>query len=132
MIDIVIMTDAVLQMHVIVDGCKNVVLCNVLRNEVFAALVDRFLPAVCRDRLEHLAQHGEADLFLDAILLGVKVHELRHVDHAVDAGNERAAEGGRQKFEVQRPDVSGQKIHGFNLHKKHRTRNRRFSLRLIR
>ena len=83
MVNVVLCARALHHGAQIVDGCKNVVLCNVLRNKVFAALVDRFLPAVCRDRLEHFAQHGEADLFLDAVLLGVKVHELRHIDHAV-------------------------------------------------
>ena len=40
MIDIVIMANAVLQMHVIVDGCKNIILGDMLRNQVMHIFVN--------------------------------------------------------------------------------------------
>ena len=67
----------------VVDRGEDVVFRDVLRDKVLPALVDGLLPAVRRNALEHFAQNGEADLFLDAVLLGIKVDKLGHVDHAV-------------------------------------------------
>ena len=70
----------------VVDGGQDVVLGDVLGDEILGVLLDGVRPVLgvgAAVLLEELLEGGEADLFLDAVLLGVKVHELRHVHHAV-------------------------------------------------
>ena len=43
MIDIIIMSDAILQMHIVVDRCKNIIFCDMLRNQIMNILTDCFL-----------------------------------------------------------------------------------------
>ena len=40
MVDIVIMSDSVFQMHIVVDGSKDVFLCDMLRNKVMDISLD--------------------------------------------------------------------------------------------
>ena len=43
MIDIIIASHAPLKMHIIVNGCKNIILGNVFRDQIMDVLADRFL-----------------------------------------------------------------------------------------
>ena len=91
MVDVVLGACALHHAAQVVDGGKDVVLGDVLRNELVAAGLDGLFPAVGGDGLEHFAQDVEADLLLDAVLGRVKVDELRHVDHAVGEDDDLAA-----------------------------------------
>ena len=83
MVNVVLRARALHHGAKVVDGGEDVVFCDVLRDKVLPALVDGLFPAIRRNALEHFAQNGEADLFLDAVLLGVEIDELGHIDHAV-------------------------------------------------
>jgi len=40
MVDIIIITHAILKMHIVIDGCKNIFFCNVLRDQVMEISLD--------------------------------------------------------------------------------------------
>ena len=48
MVDIVVISDAVLQMHVIVDGSNDIFLRDMLRNQLMDAVMDGFLDGILR------------------------------------------------------------------------------------
>ncbi len=76
MIDIVIVAKPVLQVHVIVDGRKNVLFCNVLRNQVMDIPSDSILKLIdisCR-LLKKPCQHRIVDKLRNAHFLRVNVH----------------------------------------------------------
>lgn len=67
-------------------------------------------------------------------LRDVVLPDHRSIDNRIDRGDHGAAERGREVFEIHRPDLTAQKIHGnfLLLHEKSRTGNRRLSLSLVR
>ena len=70
MVDIIVVADAVLQMHVIVDGSKNIFLGNMLGNQVVDIPADRRLryPLSSRLLLQNLSQHRIVYQFRNAQL----------------------------------------------------------------
>ena len=87
MVDIIIRTDAVLQMHVVVDGSQNVFLRNVLRNQ----LADASAKCLCKSlRIlvvlvlkQDLTECRIVNLLCDAELFRITVHEVSDVHHQV-------------------------------------------------
>ena len=67
----------------VVDGGHDVIHHNVLGDELIHPLLNGFLPAIGGNSLQHFLQHPEANLLLDAVFLGIKVHKAGHVHHAV-------------------------------------------------
>ncbi len=67
----------------VVDGGHDVLHNDVVGNQVGIPLGNGGLPAVGGHGFQHLLQDGEVDLLLDAVLLGVKVHEGGHIHHGV-------------------------------------------------
>ena len=46
MIDVILVSDMVLKVHIIVDGCHNIFYSNMLRNEITDILADRSLDII--------------------------------------------------------------------------------------
>ena len=104
MIDIVIMTDAVLQMHVIVDGCENIILGNMLG----AKLMDTLL-CLCLDGvhitaalLQDLAEHDGSHLFVDAAVAQIKAEQVLGLGGVVgeDLDRDAVVEGKRDLIDT--------------------------------
>ena len=127
MVNIVGRTDAVNDTQQIVDGSKDIILGDMLRNELIAAGLDRLLPAVSGHGFEHLTQHTEADLLFNAVLLRIKVDEILHIDHAVgeydkilavnadDSAADTACRDLARLFTVQRLTVHGKNLAGHGV-----------------
>ena len=77
-----------------------------LRAEDHAA-ADAHEKAQAVDDVPHRRDHGQRRCAVGALILP----DHRHIDDAVDAGDQRAAERRRQVFEVKRFDISTQKVH---------------------
>ena len=67
----------------IVDGGHDIIHNDVVGNQVGVTLGNGVFPAVGRNGFQHFLQHGEVNLLGDAVLLGVKIHEARHLHHVV-------------------------------------------------
>ena len=90
MIDVIIVSDAVLKMNIIVDGSENVFLCNMLRDQVVDVTPDHalhlidvacgFFDDACQNRIVNLLRH--ADLFRININDCLKVYH--HIGQNLD------------------------------------------------
>ena len=68
MVDIIIISHAILKMHVVVDRCKNIFFCDVLRNQIMKISLDqslhliyitcRFFNDSCKNRIIYLLCHA--------------------------------------------------------------------------
>ena len=84
MVDIVRHTNAHGHTVQVVDGGHDIFHSDVVGDQVGHAFLDGGLPvAVGAQLFQHFLQSVEADLFLDAVLGGVEIHEAGHVHHAV-------------------------------------------------
>ena len=69
MVDIIIISHAVLKMHIVVDGSKDILFCNMFRNQVMDIAFDHplhlidipcsFLDNACKDRIIYLFLHSD-------------------------------------------------------------------------
>ena len=93
----------------IIDRRENIVMGNVLRNQLVPTLLDRLLPAVGGNGIEHLKQDAAADLFLNAVLRGVEIDEALHVHHEVREKLAALAADGNDRL----ADAAGGQLLGF-------------------
>ncbi len=83
MVDIVQLAHALGQAANIVDGGKNIVHDNVLRNQNINILPDGLLQRFTLVLLHQPTENDKTHTLVHADLLGVEVHKVRHVHHAV-------------------------------------------------
>ena len=87
MIDIVAVADAVFQMHIVVNGSKDIFLCNMLRNQFMNTLSERFRKClriiVVLILQKDLSERGIINEFCNAQFLGIAVHIVCNVDHKI-------------------------------------------------
>ena len=84
MIDIIVVTDVIFQMHVIVNGRENIVPGNMLGNQVVDIPADRRLDILFRlVLLENLSQHRIVYQFRNAQRFGFTVHIVGNIHHHV-------------------------------------------------
>ena len=83
-VDIVGIAKAILQMHVIVNGCQNVILRNVLRNQLGSLAANRFFQLFrIRILFHQLFQNRIIYQFLDAEFSRLAVHIFLQIHHTV-------------------------------------------------
>ena len=100
MIDIVVASDAVLEMNIVINGGEDVLLRDMLRDEVVDPAPQGHGQLVLREVLiQNLLQHGKIDQLRDADLLLLL---LRHLNPAVDIHHKRG----------QHPDGMIHALHG--------------------
>ncbi len=87
MVDVVAAADPVFQVHVVVDGSKDVFLRNVLRDQLVNTLSEgvckRFGIRIVLILKEDLSQRGIVNQFSDSEFFGIAVHVVCDVDHQV-------------------------------------------------
>ena len=85
MVDIVIVAQTILQMHIIIDGRKNIFLGNMFRDQFMHILLDglRQLLRILAKFLNDLRQHGIIYPLRHAQFSGVAVHEISDIHHHI-------------------------------------------------
>ena len=85
MIDVVVIAESILQMHVVVDRGKDIVSCNMSRNQVMRIAPDRLQQILPVGIFPHqLLQDRIVDLLIDSIGPGVvDIHMRPDIDHEV-------------------------------------------------
>ena len=87
MVDIVVVADAVFQMHIVVDGSENIFLCNMLgdqlMNTLFQSIRQRLGILIVLILKKDLPQCGIINELCDAEFFGIAVHIMCDVDHQV-------------------------------------------------
>ena len=83
MVDVVFVTDAVLQMHVIVNGSQNIFLGDMLRNQLVHILADCFCKrfGILRILFQNLCQYRIVYQLCHAQLLGITVYIVSQLNH---------------------------------------------------
>ena len=95
------------------DGGGEILVCLVVRLPASSARAEQNASADAGqkakriDDVPHRRDNGQRCRSVGPLILP----DHRHIHHAVDAGDERAAKRGGQKFEIQLPDIAGQQIH---------------------
>ena len=85
MIDIVVITDTVLKMHIIINGCQNIFLCNMLGHQ----FVNISLNGICKSfrifakLFNDLCKHRIINVLCNAKLLGITFYEMGNVYHHI-------------------------------------------------
>ena len=84
MVDVIIVAKAILQMHVIVDGRKYIILCNMLRNQIMDLAADRLLDILqIRVLFQNLLQNRIIHFFRHMNFLRVHIHPAGDVYHHI-------------------------------------------------
>ena len=82
MVNIVIISDAVLQVHVVVDGGKNIFLCDMLGNQIMNGSVHSLLKLLRVGILfQKLFQHRIIDQLRDSHFFRIHIHEVSDIYH---------------------------------------------------
>ncbi len=82
MVDVIVIADPVLQMHVVVDGRENIFLCDMLGNEVMGMKPDRLQQILVERILIHeFSQDGIVNHLRDAETLRIALHPVGQVNH---------------------------------------------------
>ena len=85
MVDIIIVSDAVLKVHVVVDGCEDIILGDVLGNKSLNIASDstRKLLGIISVSIENLSEDRIIYSLLDSEILGIAINEVRQINHHV-------------------------------------------------
>ena len=85
MIDIIIVAQTVLQMHIVVDGSQNVFLSNMLGYQFMYILFDSFcqLLGILSELLQDLSQNRIVYQFVNTEISGIAVNIMRQIHHKV-------------------------------------------------
>ena len=85
MIDIVIVAQTVLQMHIVVDGSQNIFLCNVLGHQFMYVLLDSFcqLLRIIAELFQNLCQNRIIYQLMDTEVSGIAVYIMGQIHHQV-------------------------------------------------
>ena len=85
MVDIVTVPKPVLEMHVVVDGCQDIFLCDMFRDKLMHISGDRIrqLLRILRVLLKNLTQNREVNLLCDTEASRLTVDKVCDVDHHV-------------------------------------------------
>ena len=82
MVNVVITANPVLQMHIVVDGGKDILLCNMLRNQIGHMMTDLIFDLLRIGILiQDLSQIRIVDKLRDSKLLRLAVHPRSKIDH---------------------------------------------------
>ena len=85
MVNVVVVSKTILQMHIIIYGGDNILLGHMLGHQLMDVLLDglRQLFRILGKLLQNLSQHGIIHLLVDAEISGIAVHEAGEVNHHV-------------------------------------------------
>ncbi len=85
MIDVVIISKAILQMHIIIDGSDDIFLGHMLGHKLMHILLDglcQFL-RIIRKFFQYLSQHGIINFLLDSEVMWIAVHKAGKINHHI-------------------------------------------------
>ncbi len=84
-VDIVIVSKAVLQVHIIVDGGNNILLGDMFGHQLMRILLDGLgqLLRIIGELLQNPGQHREVNFLMDAEILGAAVHITGQIHHHI-------------------------------------------------
>ena len=85
MVNIVVVPDPIFQMDIVVNGCKNIFLGNMLGNQLMDILPDRLckLLRTVSELLNNLSKNRIIHLLRDSELSGIAVHKTGNVHHHI-------------------------------------------------
>ena len=85
MVNIVIITDTVFQMNIVVDGCKNIFLGNMLRNQFMYILLDRLGKSfrIFTELFDNLCQYRIIYMLCDTQFFRIALYKACNVYHHI-------------------------------------------------